>query len=319
MRPAVRSTCVTYCATKGISRSRSPFTTMTLVSPVSKSPSTLPRDSPAVSTTSRPTRSTQYKLPSSASPSDSRGTATSHPRRRSAPSRSSQPASLATGPLEWTSKSSSAISRQPSLVRTSQCGKSPRLARSRVKGFILSQPCTPNGPTMRPITTRSASSFRDEELLGGGFLLAGDFALATLDQLLHGVRGLRAQADPVGDAIQSQAELGLGFGGFGVVEADALDEAAIARHARVGDDDVVEGAVLGSAARHTDDDHVGNFLPLRTGNDCRKAGDYIRRTRALEAEVAGLRDDGELDEGAAMAGLGTAIHHIAAAVVVQGD
>src|SRR5437868_3367945 len=99
----------------------------------------------------------------------------------------------------------------------------------------------PKGPTMRPITTRLDSSPAKgpsrgaeaplpEGLLGGGFLLAGDLALATLDQLLHRSRGLRALVDPMGYAIQRQSELGLGFGGLGIVEADALDEAPVARH-----------------------------------------------------------------------------------------
>ncbi len=71
------------------------------------------------------------------------------------------------------------------------------------------------------------------------------------------------------DAIERDPEVLLGLGGLGVVEADALDEAAIARHARIGDDDVVEGAVLGSAAGHANDDHEANFLRLKTGNGCR--------------------------------------------------
>ena len=41
-----------------------------------------------------------------------------------------------------------------------------------------------------------------------------------------------------------------------VVEADALDEAAVAAAARVGDDDVVERALLGAAAGQSDHDHV---------------------------------------------------------------
>src|SRR5258706_15704378 len=187
MRPASRSTDLTYSATKGIMRSFSPCTTSTLVSPVSKSPSTLPRSLPSSFTTSRPTRSTQYSVPSSALPSDSRFTATSRLRSHSAPSRSSQPASLATGPFECSSKSSTAISRQPSGEATSQRENSPSPPGFSVKGFTLTQPCTPNGPTIRPITTNCGSSPTPrrlspppayaEALLGGALRGPGHFLL----------------------------------------------------------------------------------------------------------------------------------------------
>src|SRR5471030_2000283 len=125
----------------------------------------------------------------------------------------------------------------------------------------------PNGPTMRPIATRCDSSPSNvpprpapsgeaAALLGGSFLLAGGLALATLDDFLHRGGRLCAQVHPVRDAIERDAELLLGFGGLGVVVADALDEAPVARHARIGDDDVVEGAVPGSATRHSDDDQI---------------------------------------------------------------
>src|SRR5690349_1575786 len=239
---------------KGIIRSLVPDTTITPVSPVSKNPSTRPSTAPVASTTSRPTRSTRYNCPSSASPNAPRGIATSAPRILSAASRSSQPANFATGPFECTAKSSRDICSHPSRVCSTQRSKRARPPGDSVNGFTLSQPCTPKAPTTRPITTscdsspsNGAASLRG---LGGlrfgrllGLLgLAGGLVLATLDQLVDGVRGLRAPADPMGDAIQSQSELRLVLGGLGVVEADALDEAAIARHARVGDDDVVEGA-----------------------------------------------------------------------------
>ena len=70
------------------------------------------------------------------------------------------------------------------------------------------------------------------------------------------------------DAVERRCRnLGSCLGGLGVVEADALDEAAIARHARIGDDDVVEGAVLGSATGHANDvPFSSDFLPkLATG------------------------------------------------------
>src|SRR5688572_22789053 len=115
----------------------------------------------------------------------------------------------------------------------------------------------PTAATTRPITTSCDSSpSKGARSLGGGFVglglgrllgllgLAGGLVLATFDQLVHRVRGLRALADPIGDAIERDAIFLLGRGGLGVVVAELLDEAAIARHARIGDDYVIEGAVL---------------------------------------------------------------------------
>src|SRR6185437_3681708 len=58
MRRASPSTDFTYSATKGIIRSIVPLTTITLVPPVSKKPSTAPSERPWPSRTSKPTRST---------------------------------------------------------------------------------------------------------------------------------------------------------------------------------------------------------------------------------------------------------------------
>src|SRR6185437_7376488 len=97
-------------------------------------------------------------------------------------------------------------------------------------------PCTPKAPTTRPMATSvdASPSKRGAALLGGRFGLASDFGLATLDELLHGVRGLRALAHPMRHAVERDAVPGLVLGGLGVVEADALDEAPVARHARIG-------------------------------------------------------------------------------------
>src|SRR4029079_1157800 len=234
--------------------------TRTLVSPLSKSPSTDPSDSPASSTTSRPTRSTQYSDPFPGSPRSSRVTATSQPRSRNAPSRSTHPSSRATGPFECTSNSAMGISFHPSRVCTIQRPKPPMEAARSVKVLTLTQPFTPNGPRMRPTTTRVVSPGREPALRGcllGGFGRgAGGLLLATLDQLLHRVGGLRALRHPVGDAIEREAILRLVLGRLGIVETDALDEAPVARHARIGNDDVVERAVFGSATRHSYDDHL---------------------------------------------------------------
>src|SRR5690606_28742402 len=68
---------------------------------------------------------------------------------------------------------------------------------------------------------------------------------------------LRALPDPVVDARGVEHHALLGALGDGVVVAQALDVAAVARAARVGDDDVVEGALLGAAAGEADLDHGG--------------------------------------------------------------
>src|SRR5512142_2291780 len=118
---------------------------------------------------------------------------------------------------------------------------------------------------MRPTVTGRSASPPGRGGSSGGGRLAGRFGLATLDDLPHGVRRLRAATDPVLDAVERDAVLGLVLGGLGIVEADALDEAPVAWHARVGDDDVVEGAVLGSAAGHANDDHLCVSFPVDNG------------------------------------------------------
>src|SRR5690348_15836119 len=129
--------------------------------------------------------------------------------------------------------------------------------------------CPPKAPTTWPMATSVAASpsKRRTALLRGRFGLAGEFGLATLDELLHGVRGLRAPVDPMRDAVERDAVLGHVLGGLGIVEADALEEAPVARHPRIGDDDIVEGAVLGSAAGHVNDYHLVS-CPVDNGQRC---------------------------------------------------
>jgi hypothetical protein len=52
----------------------------------------------------------------------------------------------------------------------------------------------------------------------------------------------------------------------GIEGADLFDEAAVARHARVGDDDAVERALLGAGARETDFQGHFNFLSGQNSN-----------------------------------------------------
>jgi len=58
------------------------------------------------------------------------------------------------------------------------------------------------------------------------------------------------------DAVEGDSQRLLAARGDRVVEADALDESAVAAQARIGDDDVEEGALLRPAAGQPDDDHV---------------------------------------------------------------
>src|SRR5580765_5370855 len=68
--------------------------------------------------------------------------------------------------------------------------------------------------------------------------------LGLRDEALHRRRHLRAGAGPVLDAVERDAQRLLATRGDRVVETHALDEAAIASGARVGDDDVEERALL---------------------------------------------------------------------------
>jgi hypothetical protein len=91
---------------------------------------------------------------------------------------------------------------------------------------------------------------------GSGRLRA---SLGLLDQVSDLVGHLRALSDPVLHALGIELDALLGAGGDRVVETHALDVAAVARAAAVGDDDVVEGALLGATARQADLDHVLQF------------------------------------------------------------
>src|SRR5690606_22978227 len=73
-------------------------------------------------------------------------------------------------------------------------------------------------------------------------------------------RQLRAVLLPVADPVEGQHQAILAGGCDGVVEADPLDEAAVATALLVGGDDVIERALLGAAAREADDDHIGILI-----------------------------------------------------------
>src|SRR5438552_2066293 len=67
-----------------------------------------------------------------------------------------------------------------------------------------------------------------------------------LHQRGHGIGKLGAALLPKVDAIELQPQTFLAFAGNGIEEAHALDEAPVAAIARVDDDDVIEGPVLGA-------------------------------------------------------------------------
>src|SRR6185295_3359359 len=90
---------------------------------------------------------------------------------------------------------------------------------------------------------------------GGDARAALGGALRLLDQARDRRREQSAVTGPVLDAVERDPEGLLAAGSDRVVEANALDEAAVAAQARVGDDDVEEGALLRAAAGQPDDDH----------------------------------------------------------------
>src|SRR5215471_16079187 len=111
---------------------------------------------------------------------------------------------------------------------------------------------------MRPITTSFSG-------LGGLWLLL----LAKLpDQPRCSVGQDRPLRLPVRQALAVYAQALAPFRGLGIVKADALDEAAIACAARVGNHHIEERAFLGAAARESNDNHICLRTPkVRKGRD----------------------------------------------------
>src|SRR5690606_41869225 len=92
-----------------------------------------------------------------------------------------------------------------------------------------------------PAASGRGSAFRSGL---GGLVQVGDL-----------VAELRALPDPVLDPLDVHFDALLGAGGDRVVEAHALDVAAVARAAAVGDGAVVEGGPPGAAAGAADPAH----------------------------------------------------------------
>jgi len=83
----------------------------------------------------------------------------------------------------------------------------------------------------------------------------------TGNQGTDGVRGLRAFGNPVVDALFLHVHERR-FGA-GIVVAEDLDEAAVARRARIGDDDAEERALLGTSATQTNGDHRSLLIRIQ--------------------------------------------------------
>src|SRR5947207_14257688 len=82
----------------------------------------------------------------------------------------------------------------------------------------------------------------------------------ALDQTRHRIGELGALALPVVDTIEREAQCLFVFSRDRIVEADALDESAIAPITRVGDDDIEKRPLLGAAASQSDDDHASCLI-----------------------------------------------------------
>ena len=64
------------------------------------------------------------------------------------------------------------------------------------------------------------------------------------------------------NASQIQAQCFLFLSRYGVVETYALDEATIATIAGIGNNNVVERTILGTATGKTNDDHIKTYLKI---------------------------------------------------------
>jgi hypothetical protein len=78
---------------------------------------------------------------------------------------------------------------------------------------------------------------------------------ALLDQASDRWGCLRAHAEPVRQAVLRNAQAFFAALGDGVVKPDALNKTAIAANAFVSHNDVEKRAMLGTAARESNDDH----------------------------------------------------------------
>lgn len=87
----------------------------------------------------------------------------------------------------------------------------------------------------------------------------------ALDQLGNGIAQLRALALPVSNAFQLQTQRFLTFRYQRIVEADALDETAIATIARIRYHHIKKRTILGTATGKTNDDHMKPLISPAKG------------------------------------------------------
>jgi hypothetical protein len=120
----------------------------------------------------------------------------------------------------------------------------------------LNQPLMPQASAMRP--TSIASAGRAAVSKGGRITNIGqsDCSFGGLtDQAFHRGGSLGTNALPVSQAVLCNAQTFFAAFGCGVVETDALEEATIATHALVGNDDVEERTCFRAAAVQTNNNH----------------------------------------------------------------
>src|SRR3989344_1582916 len=166
------------------------------------------------------------------------------PRKASAASRSSMPCAQATTVSEWSLAWRMDNNTVPAKVlapRSEGC-RYQRLDENSASGLLLcdstlNQPLTPQASAMRPTSTASVGSSAGSRVRL--VAMAGDSRIG---------KGRGSPRMPTKTAPFR-----------GVVEADALDEAAITAHALVSNDDVEERTALGAAAGESNDDHDLSF------------------------------------------------------------
>jgi hypothetical protein len=123
-------------------------------------------------------------------------------------------------------------------------------------GKTLNQPLMPQASAMRPISMASAGSaaVSKEGRMAKASRSGGDFASLT-DQTFHSGGSLSTNALPVGQTVLCNAQTFFAAFGCGVVETDTLEEATIATHALVSNDDVEERTCFRAAAVQTNNNH----------------------------------------------------------------
>jgi hypothetical protein len=123
-------------------------------------------------------------------------------------------------------------------------------------GKTLNQPLMPQASVMRPISMASAGKAAVSKAGRMDFKVLSDCGFAGLtNQAFHSGRSLCTNTRPVGQTVLCDAQTLFATFGCGVVEADALEEAAIATHPLVGDDDIEKRTCFRAAAVQTNNNH----------------------------------------------------------------